>query len=407
MTADTPARGPVAAAGEASSPITGPLVHPMAAAVAATRDRESGTAHVVNESVNEDLVLARALLGAVQFAVADSPDIGLSWAVAVLRGPDGASVYLTSNEGRGWLPAGLHLPEDVSTPWAWDEQLGGEITASWEGIADPARVLAEFARETGPGMGAAITALASSTVIDAGLRAALPNVALAQQVGPASEVDLREPKPGTVDRLALARSATAAETIAAIPDSGVRQYCLELAVSAHEQLGSATLIPPQVYGVRQARAVILETLTARGEVSVKQWDALRDADDLLAATMLPHRIDTGRIDFGALRTDPAADTLRAMVFERRASELLLLLASEPSQQTLRDAVYAYEQIVAHPQFSQAPTAITVAAPGRAPAAVDVVRTSAPSEITAIPAVLPPSGAIAPSDGAVPPPGSAL
>ncbi|WP_217998111.1 hypothetical protein, partial [Nocardia paucivorans] len=46
-----------------------------------------------------------------------------------------------SNEGRGWLPTDLYLPREVTTPWMWSVAEG----AAWEGVADPARILAEFA----------------------------------------------------------------------------------------------------------------------------------------------------------------------------------------------------------------------------------------------------------------------
>ncbi|MFE2961014.1 type VII secretion target [Nocardia tengchongensis] len=394
-------RGPVSPGGEGPVPVAVPATAPLAAAVDAARDRDTGTGHVLNESVNEDLVLARALLGAV-LAAADSAVVGLSWAVAVLRGRDSVGVFLTSNEGRGWLPAGLYLPELVSTPWGWDELLGAEVSAAWEGIADPARMLAEFARAAGPGADAAFTALASSATIDAGLRAALPDVAMADLVAPAYDVDLREPKPGTIDRLGLTRSVTV-ETLAAVPDSGIMAHCLDLAVQAHTQLGQAAVIPPQTFAARQARTAILETFSVGGVVSARQWDELRDADDLLAATMLAHRADTARVDLGALRPDTGADLLRAMVFERRASELLLLLATEPNRQMLRDAAYAYEQIITHPRYVEPLAPITTTTPDRAAVTTAPATTVAPDAVTAGPATQPPSGAIAPPDGATPPP----
>lgn len=399
VSATADARGPVSPGGEGSAPVAVPVTAPLAAAVDAARDRESGTGHVVNESVNEDLVLARALLGAV-LASTDSAVVGLSWAAAVLRGRDSVGVFLTSNEGRGWMPAGLHLPELVSTPWAWDELLSTEVTTAWEGIADPARMLAEFARAAGPGADAAFTALASSTTIDAGLRTALPDVAMADLVVPAYDVDLREPKPGTADRLGLTRSA-AVETLAAVPDSGIVSYCLNLALQAHTLLGQAVVIPPPTFAVRRSRTAILDTLTAGGAVSAHQWDELRDADDLLAATMLAYRTDTARVELGSLRPDTGAELLRAMVFERRASELLLLLAAEPTRQTLRDAVYAYEQILDHPQYVQpfAPVASTTSDRAIVTPAATVV----PGAVSTGPVTQPPSGATAPSSGAQPPP----
>src|SRR5207248_1784596 len=108
---------------------------PFAAAVAAAKERENEPAHVVNGDADNDLIIARTLLAAVLAVVEDSV-AGTTWAVSVMRGPEGAGVFLTSNEGRGWLPAGLFLPREVSSPWLWDEILDGHGEGSpWEGVS--------------------------------------------------------------------------------------------------------------------------------------------------------------------------------------------------------------------------------------------------------------------------------
>ncbi|WP_280413979.1 type VII secretion target, partial [Nocardia carnea] len=134
---------------------------PFNSAVSAAKDREAEPNYIVGDAVNEDLVLARTLLGAV--LAATDTQVGMTWAVAVLRGPAGAGMFITSNEGRGWLPAGLYLPRQVSTPWLWDELLGadGDEAAPWEGVADPARVLAEFGLAWGAKANASLSALVS------------------------------------------------------------------------------------------------------------------------------------------------------------------------------------------------------------------------------------------------------
>ncbi|MGW4243641.1 type VII secretion target, partial [Nocardia sp. NPDC004722] len=206
--------GPTPPGGGPDSAVPLPVPAPFAAAVAAASDRDAGTGHVVNEPVNEDLALARTLLSAVLAAV-DTPVVGLTWAASVMRGPSGPHVLLTSNEGRGWLPPGLYLPVGITTPWSWDELLGPEPAAAWEGVADPARVLAEFALAFGRRTDAELTALVSSGPIDAALRTALPTAAVADLVGPAYDLDLRVAASDAVDRLGLAGSAAARETVAA------------------------------------------------------------------------------------------------------------------------------------------------------------------------------------------------
>ncbi|MFF2554709.1 type VII secretion target [Nocardia sp. NPDC058058] len=361
------------------------LPTPFAAAVAAATNRESGPGHVVNEAVNEDLVIARTLLAAVLGAM-DEPIIGLTWAVSVMRGPSGIGLFLTSNEGRGWLPAGLYLPREVSTPWLWDEMLESGRTDPWEGVADPARVLAEFALAWGPGTESTLTALVSSGAIDSSLRTQLPDTAVEGMVPPAYDVDLRIASAGTADRLALAASLSTLESSGAIADSAILGHRVQLAEQAHSEVGRAISSPVEAAGVRALRGRILTLVHAGQQVPAQLWQELRDADDLLAAGMLSRRVDAGRVDLGQLRVEDQSEALRAMVFERRCTELTLLLADQPTRQSLRDALYAHEQIVRHPLFTALPLSLETTA------AEESSTTTAPTGV-APPAIVagPPSG----------------
>ncbi|MFX0574680.1 type VII secretion target [Nocardia nepalensis] len=368
-------------------PMPVPMQTPFAAAVAANKEKEAEPAYVVGDAVNDDLVLARTLLSSV-LAAAESA-MGTAWAVAVMRGPAGTGVFITSNEGRGWLPAGVFLPREVSTPWLWDELLGSDGAGSpWEGVSDPARVLVEFGLSWGPKANARLSALVSSGPIDPGLRSQLSDVAMEGLVGPAYDVDLREFNPGSADRLGLTGSVTALEQVAQVADSQVRARCVELAVDADARVGRSVQTPVSATS-RPVRQQILRLVEAGQPVPRQLWDQLRDADDLLAAEMLSRRVDVGRVGLGELRLDSEVSDLRAMVFERRCNELVLLLADEPTRQTLRDAVYAHEQIVEHPQFVEVPAAVSAAEVDR-PARPAVV----PGAVSA-PAVTagPPSGAV--------------
>ncbi|MFB8005992.1 type VII secretion target [Nocardia sp. NPDC056000] len=369
---------------------------PFAAAVAAAKDRETGPANVVNEAVNEDLVIARTLLAAVLAAV-DEPIIGLAWAVSVMRGPTGIGVFITSNEGRGWLPAGLYLPREVSTPWLWDEMVGTEQTWPWEGVADPARVLAEFARAWGATTESSLTALVSSGSIDSSLRAQLPDTAVEGMVPPAYDVDLRTAGPGTADRLALAASIPALESVGAVADSAIHRRRTELAEQAHAEVGRTTATPAEAVTARALRTRVLALLHDNQQVPAQLWQELRDADDLLAASMLSRRVDAGRVGLGQLRIEDQAEALRAMVFERRCTELTLLLADQPTRQGLRDAVYAHEQILGHPLFAAMPVAATTTAAEQV-TTVDTISTRvAPPAVSAGP----PSGVtVAPAEDRV-------
>ena len=50
---------------------------------------------------------------------------------------------MTSDRGRGWVPAEAFLPADVVMPWSHDD------SARWEGALDPARVIVEYAAAAG------------------------------------------------------------------------------------------------------------------------------------------------------------------------------------------------------------------------------------------------------------------
>ncbi|WP_280384390.1 type VII secretion target [Nocardia wallacei] len=352
---------PTGATGRTDQPPV-PIPTPFAAAVSAAKEKEAEPAYVVGDAVDDDLVIARTLLSAVLAAV-DSSVLGLHWAVAVMRGPAGAGVFITSNEGRGWLPAELFLPREVSTPWVWDEFLAGEsgdAGSPWEGVADPARVLVEFGLAWGAKANASLSALVSSGPIDGGLRSRFANVPMEGLVGPAYDVDLRVFTPDTADRLGLVGSVESLEHVSAVPDAQVRERCVELAADAHAKIRRGTATNPDAETSRGLRERILAAVQAGREVPASWWDELRDADDLLAAAMLSQRVDVGRVELGDLRVDDETTGLRAMVFERRCNELVMLLGEESTRQQLRDAVYAHEQIVKHPRFEEIPAAVSVA-----------------------------------------------
>ncbi|WP_327113575.1 type VII secretion target [Nocardia sp. NBC_01730] len=391
------AQPPTGATGRADMPpMPVPVATPFSSAVANAKDKESEPSYVVGNQVNDDLVLARTLLGSVLAAV-DSP-VGMAWSVSVMRGPAGAGVFISSNEGRGWMPAGLFLPREVSSPWIWDELLADADGSGspWEGVSDPARVLAEFGLAWGAKANARLSALVSSGPIDPGLRSRFSDAAMEGLVGPSYDVDLREFTPDTADRLGLTGSVAGLEQVSAVPDTQVRSRCVELAVDAHAQVGRSGPIPGEAASSRQVRERILAAVQAGKAVPRELWDELRDADDLLAAAMLGQRVDVGRVEIGQLRVDVGVSPLRAMVFERRCNELALLLANESSRQSLRDAVYAHEQITEHPQFVSTPAPVSTAVqPER------VARPGTPSVTAPSVAGGPPQGAVvAPSS---PPP----
>ncbi|MEU1985859.1 hypothetical protein [Nocardia sp. NPDC019395] len=344
-------------------------------AVGAAMVSASAPAFVVGERVDGDLVLARTLLGGIR-AAADSWVVGVDWAVAVLRHQSGVSAFVTSNEGRGWLPARLYLPSEVSLPWLW----AVAEDSGWEGIADPARILVEFAIAWGAKSGAKLSALASSQPVDPLLGRQLGSVSLAGSVPASGTMDLRAPSPGTLDRLGLTAAPRLLDRAAKVADDAIALRCLELAVDAHTRIHRAELPAVDAMGAPEIRLRILRAVRDGRDFADSWWEEIQDADDLIAATALGHRAETSRIGLGELRTDAAdldpgseLSVLRALTFQRRCNELVLLLSEEKSRQTLRDAVYAHAQILAHPLFAArraesapapAPRATISAGPGR-------------------------------------------
>ena len=221
-------------------------------------------------------------------------------------------------------------------------------------------------------------------------------------VGPSYDVDLRVFTPDTADRLALAGSGEALEHVAAVPDAQIRAHCEELAAEAHRLVAGSAPGGPDAAQSRGIRDRILSALGSGRPIPASWWEELRDADDLLTAAMLPHRVDVGRVDVGELRVDDEAAALRALVFERRCNELVLLLAGEASRQQLRDAVYAHEQIVKHPRFVAAPAAVSTGVDERVsrPAAASSGPVAAPAAQVAPPTVSAPPTAGGPPPGAV-------
>ncbi|MFF7945116.1 hypothetical protein ACFZC5_36055 [Nocardia gamkensis] len=294
-----------------------------------------------------DSAMARILLGGV-LSVTEADPVKLAWAVSVMRGPAGVGVFITSNEGRGWLPQGIFLPWRVSNPWIWDGIIGGDgncVSLSWESVRDPVKVLIEFGAIFGPKADAMISALASSGPIDHDLMAQNGDIATAEFVEPCNEFDLRISAADTVDRLGLAGSIDSLKYVAQVRDDEVSACCTALTVDAHRRLSRSTSRSEGSDASRFIREEILHTIQRGGIVSSQLWDNLQAADEILAH----HAHQLLKSDDASHREEGAPDDLRRVaVFERRCNEQVLLLAKEPTRQLLRDIVYAHDQILQHP-----------------------------------------------------------
>lgn len=315
---------------------------------------------MVGEAGADDLRLARTLLAAI-LAAASPTAVGLDWAVAVFRTSKGALVMVNTAEGRSWLPPGLFLPAAVTILWRWPGMLrkpADELISPLEGNADPARALAEFGlmgMRHGRGW---ISALVSSARIPHVVRAGLGSEVLIEDRVEAvpSAIDLTSPGVDLLDRLALVGPEKLRLRAADVSETTARSMCLELARDADTKVRALVAdANGDASGYHELRRRTLEALHAGEQVPERWWGQLRDADAMLAAVTRGRRMDVSDSPLGVRVDPPGADTLRTLVFERRAGELSLLLAAgEPSEQTLRDALYTYGQIVEHPLLQSRP-----------------------------------------------------
>jgi hypothetical protein len=335
-------------------------------AVGAAIEAEAAPSFVVGDRIDGDLVLARTLLTGVLTAAgarSGQSTAAMGWAVSVMRGPGGVTVFVTSNEGRGWLPTDVYLPRGVATPWQLDRVVG-RVMSAWEGLADPARVLVEFAHRWRDRSGAKVTALASSSGIDDRSRATLGDARTQEHVRAATDpdsaggLDLGSPGADLVDRLSLAEPGSAAGQA----DAGSYEWCVDVASRTDAGVARAvgTGLERMVREVGDARALrvrIANALRSGNEVPDQWWQDLWDADVLIEAAMMFRRVEVGRVDVGDVRVDPAAGTvLRDLVFERRCNELVMLLARDRSPQLTRDIAYAHGHVTGHPSFPMKPQA---------------------------------------------------
>ncbi|WP_063062165.1 type VII secretion target [Nocardia sienata] len=313
--------------------------------------RETPWSRAKNTSDDTDLDLARKQLSTI---INTAPDIpGLDWAVAVMRAGDLVQTFVTSNQGRGWLPAGAQFPSTMATPWAprIANTLDGVETA-WEGAADPARILVGFGSVWGARHTSRMTALVTTGTVDMSLHGAVPDAAVEGDITPGLyPIDTTA---RLVDRLGIYSSDGLDPAIDTVPDTMIRACVAGLASDAHARLGRRNR-DDELHKLRER----LLTRLDRGQtVPSAWWTELRHS---VATGPRQHR---GTAVFSGTEPLPgrAPEATRTLALELRAVELLLLLDGKPSRQLLRDAAYSYAQVVNHPLFAADSSAATPAGP---------------------------------------------
>ncbi|MBL1079761.1 hypothetical protein JK358_35705 [Nocardia sp. 2] len=301
-----------------------------AAMVAAT-----APSHIAGDRLDGDLVLARTILASARAAAPPTP--GLGWAVSIMRHPTAVSAFLTTSEGCGWIPAGVFLPSEVSTPWAWPDAQTG-----WA-LADPAVTLAEFATRWGTRNAATLSALASSHPVPAELRRQLgPRVSLSESVAAESVLDLTRPRPGLHDRLASI-DAGSTDPFGAIPEHRLRARAIAVAWKANIATN------PYSTPLTVLRKTILTALRRTEAVPPARWEHLREHYDALAAELARRRsvLARTRLSESLPEHDIDCAVVWQLLDERRRTELVLLLDGEHDRQLLREMRYARHHLTHH------------------------------------------------------------
>lgn len=167
--APTMPAGSLGAAGTASSASSAPSGAGAGATLIPASVVAAGqTAAARERRESADAAAAKELAWKLQHA-AQAVGYAIEWAVGVFRSPSGTETVVTSNDGAGYIPAGVFIPRSVRV-LATDPLVDDQFRQLWFGWSDPARVLVEYAQvrgETGWRLVAAATTGPESALRDA------------------------------------------------------------------------------------------------------------------------------------------------------------------------------------------------------------------------------------------------
>lgn len=245
--------------------------------------------------MNEDLELLRRILRAI-----GGGDV-VGYAAAVVVSDGGRQVVLTSDRGRGWMPPGVVIPAEVTSPWDYAESL------AWEGLIDPCRVLREYAEAQGVTVAAIVT---SRYVLPAGIPA--EHVEVSQRAHP-------ELLRGRLNSRVEWQAAELADTLQSWPHpEDSHRQAMACAWLAHQEAADPDDRRGAVLrGVfdRARQGVRTHEHRAAGagaawQPLLERWAAL--GFDEVRARVNPAGVDVGRLDdSGAAATRPRLATLYA------------------------------------------------------------------------------------------------
>lgn len=283
---------------------------------------------------NPDLALVQSVVE----AAGGAPYV--QWAAGVVVVGDRRQLVVTSDRGRGWMPAGAILPADAVMPW-WHER-----ASRWEGLLDPARVIVEFAAASG----GRVTALASTHSSAPSVAAGVPWVfadgtqqARPELVGGA-----------VVTRFELQVCKARRDAVRAITDPYLqRERALWVAFDADSQAGSSPL--------RQAILAELQRHPGRlGDqrwVNHLDWGALESSHHDTCVAERAARVDVREVEVG--KVDLEGGQGRAFLAQAYANETVLALRQPGPEQSLKDAVYSWNMLLDLPAKARPASPVTV------------------------------------------------
>ncbi|RDH75388.1 hypothetical protein DVS77_27200 [Mycolicibacterium moriokaense] len=311
-----PSAGPVA-----GGAVGGPIIAPLSAS-----DPLIAPA-IFTAPVNPPVLPDDPELATVRYVVeAAGGASAVHWAAGMVVTSGRRQVVVTSDRGRGWVPAESFLPADVVMPWSHEE------SSRWEGTLDPARVIAEYAAA----VSGQLTALASTMSSAPAVTAGLPWAYVDGTVSAHPEL-LSGP---VVTRFELQVSDARRRAVKHIVDPvKQREQVLWLAFSADEKAGSS----PTRHKLLQLCSSNLGRIDQPRWVASLPWEQLEEEHHELCVQERAARVDVRDIPLGQLDTEGGA--CRQLLAQAYATEAALAMRNPVAPRALADATYSWSMLL--------------------------------------------------------------
>ncbi|MCV6991637.1 hypothetical protein ACFPZH_21930 [Mycobacterium bouchedurhonense] len=269
---------------------------------------------------DQDLAAVRAVVEAAGGAA------HVHWAAGMLVSSGRRQVVVTSDRGRGWVPAESFLPADVMSPWSHED------SSRWEGLIDPARVIVEFAAASDSQLTALATTFSSAPAAAAGVP-----WALVDGTDRAHPELLSGP---VVTRFELQVSTERRRAVKHITDSvKQREQVLWLAFNADEKAGSSEARRRMLSIFRDQ----LRRIDNPRWVASLPWEQLEEEHHQLCVQERAARVDVRDVPVGQVDTEGGA--CRRLLAQAYATEAAMALRNPVALRALADATYSWSMLL--------------------------------------------------------------